>query len=360
MTDIKDFTAAYRRLNTSYRPILVWHIGVDAGFFAEYTAMLHAMLYCLEHKLQFRLYSDDANFSVEKGWTDFFEPFCREEHHTFHSKYNLHGVAPSWRNILKLRGAERRQMAVWKLKLKYRHFIGNLNAWLCYRHRVCLSHTVHFNLHHHFCIPELGIDGDYFHAFSRMVDITWRFNDAVAAETRNLVANLKMGDNVAGCQIRGGDKVTETELLPPEAYVEAVRRDAIGSEVFVLTDDYKLFTRAKEIAPDISWHTLCQPSETGYVNAGFTHTSADRKRTQMVRFLASMQILRSANPFFGSITPGPSLFILKLRHPDGIAMDCPQELRSEALRLPIAGRSRIAQESVRKSSSKLGLSSHLH
>lgn len=55
---------------------MIFHLGIDAGFFTEYTYMLHAMLYCLQHKIQFKLYSDDANFGWEKGWTDCFVPFC--------------------------------------------------------------------------------------------------------------------------------------------------------------------------------------------------------------------------------------------------------------------------------------------
>ena len=53
---------------------MIYHIGIDAGFFTEYTYMLHAMLYCLQHKIQFKLYSDDANFGWEKGWEELFSP----------------------------------------------------------------------------------------------------------------------------------------------------------------------------------------------------------------------------------------------------------------------------------------------
>ncbi len=342
-----DITAAYRRLNASYRRVLVWRTGVDAGFFAEYTAMLHAMLYCLEHRLQFRLYSDNANFGVKKGWTDFFEPFCPEEHLKFHAKYNIYGVLP-WTKLFKLPKDRRRSMAVWKLKLAFRHTVGNVLSFFNYGKRVRLSHNVHFDAHHHFCIPELGIDGDYFHAFSRMVEITWHFNAETAAEALRLEQGLGFEglEMLAGCQIRGGDKVTETELLPPEAYVELIRREVKDRAVFVLTDDYALFDRVQILAPEIKWYTLCQPSETGYVNAGFIRTAAGQKQKQMIRFLTSMQILRRTKPFIGSITPGPSLFILKLRHPDGMAVDCPRERQAEALRLPVAGRSRIAAEST--------------
>ena len=53
-----DLATKYRLLNRSFKKTMIYHIGIDAGFFTEYTYMLHAMLYCLQHKIQFKLYSD--------------------------------------------------------------------------------------------------------------------------------------------------------------------------------------------------------------------------------------------------------------------------------------------------------------
>ena len=70
---------AYRKVNEKFESVLVFHVGESAGFFSEYNCMILVMLYCLQHKIQFKLYSRDANFGYEKGWTDFFESFCKEE-----------------------------------------------------------------------------------------------------------------------------------------------------------------------------------------------------------------------------------------------------------------------------------------
>ena len=43
-----NLTTTYRLLNSSFRKTMIFHLGIDAGFFTEYTYMLHAMLYCLE------------------------------------------------------------------------------------------------------------------------------------------------------------------------------------------------------------------------------------------------------------------------------------------------------------------------
>ena len=61
-----DLATRYHLLNSSFKKTMIYHIGIDAGFFTEYTYMLHAMLYCLQHKIQFKLYSDDANSDGKK------------------------------------------------------------------------------------------------------------------------------------------------------------------------------------------------------------------------------------------------------------------------------------------------------
>lgn len=340
-----SITDRYQRLNNSYSPVLVWHTGVDAGFFAEYSAMLNAMLFCLERRWQFRLYSADANYGYRRGWTDYFMPFCPEETAVFHHRLNHYSPA-TWRQLLCRRDSRRFQTLAWKAKLSLRHAAGRLLALVTYGRNVRLSADVRFVPKAHYRIPELDIDGDYFHAFGRMADITWHLNAATAVERDALVASLGLGSDYAGCQVRGGDKVTETALQPPERYAATMRRLAAGRDVFVLTDDYAIYRRLCAAAPDVRFLTLCEPSEGGYVNTDFTHTGADLKRRRMERFLTAMDLLMHARPFVGSITNGPSFFLLKKRYPDAVAIDCPADRLREALTGSIAERSRIARQTL--------------
>ena len=80
---------AYQKVNEKFESVLVFHVGESAGFFSEYNCMILVMLYCLQHKIQFKLYSRDANFGYEKGWTDFFESFCKEEDSRWHHWINM-------------------------------------------------------------------------------------------------------------------------------------------------------------------------------------------------------------------------------------------------------------------------------
>ena len=81
--------STYQKINNSFRKRLIYHSGVDCGFFVEMNYMINAMLYCLAKGYRFQLYSEDANYGMGKGWTEYFTPFCEEVHESFHHKYNL-------------------------------------------------------------------------------------------------------------------------------------------------------------------------------------------------------------------------------------------------------------------------------
>ncbi|MCD8318273.1 MAG: hypothetical protein LUC45_05280 [Paraprevotella sp.] len=294
MTHPRVLSDTYQRLNEYFTSILIYHCGIDTGFFTEYTRMIDAMLYCLEHKLQFRLYSDHANFAYtsQGGWTDYFLPFCPEVHENFHQRFNRYSMPP-WKVILRGKHKEKKAgLIFWKLKATVTHGLGRCLAWTIYKRKVRLTHHVRpFPPSHEFNIPELGIHGDYLHAFNILSDMVWQLNDEMKRESSELCRELSMPSEYAGCQIRGGDKITETSLIPPSRYIDMLRKENAPKDVFVLTDDYRLFGSLKSQAPDMQWHTLCMPEETGYVNQAFSHVRNTQKREQMARFLTSVELL---------------------------------------------------------------------
>ena len=335
-----DIVQRYKKLNETYDKVLEYHLGRDAGFFTEYTYMLHAMLFCLQHKIQFKLYSDDANFRSDKGWTDFFLPFCEEVHERFHSKYNKHRL-PSWGIIWKNKDWK---VGQWKVKCKMLNFLGNIYAWKANNQRIYLNHHIKFNSNSHFYVPELGIDGDYFSAFKVMVDITWRLNAETEHDVVKLIQELNLPDNYVGCQIRGGDKIMETELLSPDLYIKVLEKTTPLKNIFVLTDDHQIFKRLQVKSPENNWYTLCEDGEGGYVNNVFSQQTGDAKRLQMIRFIASMQVLMRSSLFVGSITTAPSLFLLKLSYPNHCPIDCSIEAFERTACLRMDERCRMAQK----------------
>ena len=336
-----DIVNQYKELNESFEKVMVYHIGIDAGFFTEYTYMLNAMLFCLQNKIKFVLYSDDANFRCEKGWTDYFESFCEEVHDDFHHFYNKHRL-PSWIRILKDMDWT---VAKWKLKCSYLNIMGSLYVRKYYGKHVLLNHSVKFDSKQHFYVPELGIDGGYLEAFKVMVDITWRLNLSIKNEVLGLMEELHLPDRYVGCQIRGGDKVIETELLSPVHYYKILcNKDNSFKDVFVLTDDICIYQLLQKDYPRIHWYTLCSSNEKGYVNSSFSRRMGKKKKEQMIRFIASMEILKHSSFFIGSITTGPSLFLLKLFYPNHLPVDCSLEQFDEVYSLSMSERCKIAKD----------------
>jgi len=68
----------YRQLNESYPKKLIHHFGTGNGFYSELNSLLFSTLFCLQNKLRLEIYSKDAPFTFNNGWTEYFEPFCPE------------------------------------------------------------------------------------------------------------------------------------------------------------------------------------------------------------------------------------------------------------------------------------------
>lgn len=349
MNNIKD---AYKSLNNSFQKTLIFHIGIDAGFFTEYTYMINAMLYCLQNRIQFKLFTADANFGFQNGWRDYFEPFCEEVSETFHRKYNIHSI-PSWLFLFRTSIKQKNlSLLKWKLKVSVFTKIGSIIAFKTYKKRILLTHDAKLNNRQHFYIPELKIDGDYMHAFNKMVDITWHLNKDIAKQCNNLIKELQLPRNYIGCQIRGGDKITEVNLLKPDLYMPIIQKSTTNNSVFILTDDYHILELLQNKYPSIHWYSLCSPEEKGYTNSEFTQRTGNKKRVQMIRFITSIQVLLNSSLFIGSITTGPSIFILKRLHPNIHLIDYKTERLTEVITLNLSERCKLAENYIAKSLNK--------
>ncbi|RYE16643.1 MAG: hypothetical protein EOP45_17140, partial [Sphingobacteriaceae bacterium] len=86
--DSNDWIKNYNKLNNSFKKTLVFRVGIQAGLYSEINHMFLAILFCLKNNIKFILSSADNNFSYEKGWEDYFLPFCEESRSNLHLKYN--------------------------------------------------------------------------------------------------------------------------------------------------------------------------------------------------------------------------------------------------------------------------------
>lgn len=341
-----DLTS-YQKYNNSFRRRMVCRLGVDCGFFVEMNYMVNAMLYCLAHRIKFQIYSDDANFGTGVGWTEYFLPFCEEVHEPFHQKYNFHSL-PSWQRIFRL-CADKKSLGpfAWKLKKNIMTFIGRLKAFRVYGEYVLFAQDVPSKNAQWYCVPELGINDDYSGTYALIARMVWRLQPDMLQTEKTYKKKLSLPVVYAGVQIRGGDKESETCLIDGATIIRKLNLSD-GDYLFVLTDDYRQFLKGKEGFPHLCLSTLCQENEMGYYHEQFCQEDFQSKKKAIVRLIISVDILLSCHSFVGSITTGPSIFIMKLRHKDPrvLAIDCPKEELSSALQQTINIRSAISMRNL--------------
>lgn len=142
----------YQKVNESFRCRLVYHVGKEYGFFVELNYMLNAMIYCLSRRIQFQIYSTDANFGTGIGWTEYFQPFCKEVHEAYHAKYNFHRP-PSWKQVLKeVLKQHSLKMGGWKTKMIVKTMVGRIIGLWTYHEKVLLSQDIQLRTDRHFSI----------------------------------------------------------------------------------------------------------------------------------------------------------------------------------------------------------------
>lgn len=307
----------YIEINKTFKSKLVFRLGAEAGFFSEYNNMIFAMLYCLQNQIQFSLYSKDANFCYENGWTDYFNSLWNEESNPLHSKYNNRRPFTYKREngnkyvslfynkcvgpIMKRRNEIKERL------IKYRYF--DVTNPFYFTHELWDHfHSKSFESIN-FSIPDLLIEGDIRQACRNLMDMTWQYNLNVEQEIVHLKGMIHLPLNYIGLHIRGGDKFIEYELHETKTYIEKAESISSCRAAFVLTDDYKIIEELSLCYPNWSFSTLCEKNERGYNHMDFTKQDKKSRKRQIIRLLASTDILREADFFVGTYNSNVGAYI---------------------------------------------------
>lgn len=294
----------YNKLNNSFKKKLVFHLGAEAGFYSEFNNMVYAILYCLKHQYQFVLYTKDANFKFEKGWQDFFEPFCTESTNQIHTIINTRVVPPKLPNTKLFR-------------LKHKTYkILNKDTVLTYQlwpNFFCPAFE-----NETFDIPELGIHGRLKEAAQVIVNMIYRPNYMLQNHITKTRKSLKLPEKYAAINVRRGDKNTEFDFVETNTFIEAIKKQTTLKDIFIFTDDFSVIEELKknqEIA-NFKLFYLVDEDERGYVHSNFIHLSFKEKKERLLKMFTSVEIMNNAEISFGSYTNNPGFF-LGMRMPEG-------------------------------------------
>lgn len=285
-----DLIKRYQQLNESYHRKLIHHFGTGNGFYSELNSLLFSTLFCLQNKLRLELYSKDATFTFGNGWTEYFEPFCPE----FKNDYIGKRISQDYINN------HRDKHICYLYKIFTKNDILNDIYWYC--------RSGWFE-HSHFCIPELGIDGDIRQAMKVIIPIVYRFNKKYTNIINNFNNKLELPNRYISLHVRAGDKITERDLITPQAYMEKARSLSNCRNIFVATDDYRIFEQLRDDNPDYVFYTSTSPEEKGNDTERLFASSQEVIRKNLIEMFASVELFLQSELFIGTYSSNPGLFV---------------------------------------------------
>ena len=248
---------------------LVFHLGHSAGFYSEFNNMVLAILYCQRHNIAFKLYSDDANFRIKKGWQDYFLPFCNESHNPVHHYINHRFDTP--------KGGKRKLFYDSYKRLFPDNYLTS-ELWNDFRH---IDHSELTT----FEVQKLSAPIIY--------DI-YRFNPSTQKQIKNLISTINLSCPYIGFHIRGGDKQSEHDLLSIDKYISRAEKLSDIRQGLISTDDYRIFEALREQYPNWKFYTLTPNTNQGYYQDQFSKLTPQQKYDELLIMFASMELLSRA------------------------------------------------------------------
>ena len=109
--------------------------------------------------------------------------------------------------------------------------------------------------------------------------------------------------------VRAGDKITERKLITPQNYLEKTRSLSNCHDIFVATDDYRIFEQLRDDNPDYTFYTSTAPEERGNDTEKLFASSKDAIRNNLIEMFASVELFLQSELFIGTYSSNPGLFV---------------------------------------------------
>lgn len=289
----------YHRLNQKKERRVIFQL-TQRGFFSEINNLVLAILYCLENNIEFVLHSRGWAASVNLGWQDYFQPFCKETNNPFFNRESVFGVAPG-RAARACDHIQRRWLP---------RYLNAQDIWPDMRSPEFLARE--------FNIPELGISGDLFHAAQVILQMIFRPRAEITRyleEKNDLLRDLSPYVSV---HIRRGDKVfgggREAEKIEIDDYIDKIKSlKPESNQIFISTDDYSVVDEFMDKTPQ-EWKitTFCSQTSEGYVQREFNNSGKDQKYADILALLTDIRFLSRAEWFVGTYSSNVALFVALL------------------------------------------------
>ncbi len=220
----------FKRVNTEHEQCMVYVLG-DRGFYAEVTTVARAMIYAWVHGYQLLLASNASSWAHEKGWADYFEPFCPEP-----DEVDAKRIVES---------------------IEFRHD----------------GDKTDFNRLRGFMPEVLSFGQTHLRGFQEILafftTMIFRPTPDCQVMIDELTASLNLPDEYDAIHVRRGDKVGDEDVYyPVEEYLDGLGPLSAGRTVFVMSDAWEAVQQVRdhldELGTSVRVVTLVQPDRTGF------------------------------------------------------------------------------------------------
>lgn len=307
MNTFEEKVKRYNEINNSFEKKLIYHVGYYAGLHSEVDAMMQCILYCYKHKIKFILYADDANFAGDKGWNEFYLPFCEENHDKLNSKFNIRFYSKN--PIIKI--YEKIGAYILKKKNNVDYLTQDIFKTAINK-SISTTEVIDW--------PEFNINGPTFYEFGKIADFALKYNEKTQIEVNKIIDSLNLPEHFYSVQLRGGDKLGEKGVVNNiEIVANRIKDyDPDIKNLYIFSDDYRYVEDIKKFLPETNIYTLCDPNDKGYNNNKFNKTDWSYKRNKMLRLFAMIDICFKSDVHFGNDTSCVNNYISSIRNKDEV------------------------------------------
>ena len=281
--EFEQLKRAYQEENESYDETVIFHVGVEAGFYSEVGSMMECMCFCHMHHKRFVLYADDANFTSGKGWNVFFDIFCEMDHNSLNHKYNLRYPTDSKFVLWNQKRLLKKSKADYLTSDFFAEFIS----------REFKKQHIEW--------PLFNMQGTVYPEMAKLMKLALRYRTDVYEEILDLMKSVQLPEHYMSIQMRGGDKIEErTKLYGALDCIQRIEKSGITvKNLFVFTDDYRNIETLRE-STDWNIYTLARNDETGYNNGEFNARKWKEKRKDLIKMFAMVEICINSDMHFGN------------------------------------------------------------
>lgn len=291
--NISGYRVHYNKLNNSFKKELIFPL-TNRGFFSEINNLLLAVLYCIDNNIKLKVYSKKW---VSGRWSDYYNLTL--------NVYN--GIIPvPYKDVFNIS----------KKESLYRFYHKNLKKRLILQDNVWRFMRSTDFINRDFYFPELGINGNIFHAKRQLQKIILNHTSLVLNNLNTIDNYSYFIKNSAGIHVRRGDKVNgktkEADFFNIESYVNKVLNINPDVKTFTIcTDDYSVIEEFEKKYPSYEYFTFCKSNQKGYSQTA--HNNLKNKeliQNEALNIIKDAHILTLTDYFVGTFSSNISRFIV--------------------------------------------------